>query len=325
MATIITITGDLGSGKSTVSGLLQKHLKYDYIYTGKIMRELADKYNMTTIELNKYAETHPEIDEEIDSTFKSLNNSSNLIVDSRLAWFFIPQSFKVFLKTNLVVSAHRISNDNQRINERYSSKEEAAHKIIERKASENKRYMDLYGANCADITHFNLIIDTSFINPQKAADIILAGYKEWLTSTKFVKAYISPLNLYPTKTIRGEKDDCGMTQNEIWGKKDDCGTMQNEIWGKKDDCGTTQNEMKEKNPVSIVSVNGFDYIVHGHKAVSCAIKNRIDLLPVNYIDENSVTLEGTTCKEEIINTFDRERLKVWEFCHSFEYKIYPVL
>jgi cytidylate kinase len=49
---------------------------------------------MTTTELNKYSETHPEIDAEIDSTFKSLTNSENLIVDSRLAWFFIPNSFK---------------------------------------------------------------------------------------------------------------------------------------------------------------------------------------------------------------------------------------
>ena len=184
MATIITITGDLGSGKSTVSGLLQEHLKYDYIYTGKIMRELADKYNMTTTELNKYAETHPEIDEEIDSTFKSLNNSSNLIVDSRLAWFFIPQSFKVFLKTDLIVSAHRISNDNRRINERYSSKEEAIRSIVERKESENKRYMDLYGVDCTDITNFDLMIDTSFITPQKTVDLVLAGYKEWLTSNE---------------------------------------------------------------------------------------------------------------------------------------------
>ena len=95
MANIITITGDLGSGKSTVAKLLQERLNYDYIYTGKIQRMIADRYNMSTVELNKYAETHPEIDAEIDSTFKSLNNSTNLIVDSRMAWFFLPHAFKI--------------------------------------------------------------------------------------------------------------------------------------------------------------------------------------------------------------------------------------
>jgi len=175
MVKIISITGDLGSGKSTVSGLLCKRLGYDYIYTGKIQREIANRYNMTTLELNKYSETHPEIDEEIDSTFKSLNESSNLIVDSRLAWFFIPKSFKVFLKTDLMVSVNRISDDKQRESEKYLSKEEAVNKIIARKESENKRYMELYGADCSDLSNFDLVVDTSFITPEEVADVIIAA------------------------------------------------------------------------------------------------------------------------------------------------------
>jgi len=178
MAKIITLTGDLGSGKSTVSKLLINQLGYDYIYTGKIQREIADKHNMTTLELNKYAETHPEIDEEIDSTFKSLNNSSNLIVDSRLAWFFIPNSFKVYMKTDLEVSANRILNDSQRKSEKNTSVEETAKNIMERKASENKRYMELYGADCADLSNFDLVIDTSFISPEEVAEVIIAEYRK---------------------------------------------------------------------------------------------------------------------------------------------------
>jgi len=181
MTKIISITGDLGSGKSTVSKLLCEQLNYDHIYTGKIQRAIAQKYNMTTLELNKYAETHPEIDEEIDATFKLLNDSTDLIVDSRLAWFFIPKSFKVFLKTDVIVAANRIVNDNQRENEGYSSKEEAVVKIIARKTSEHKRYMDFYGIDCNDLSQFNLIIDTSFISPEKVADRILATYNAWLT------------------------------------------------------------------------------------------------------------------------------------------------
>lgn len=180
-AKIISITGDLGSGKSTVSNLLRERLNFDYIYTGKIQREIANRYNMTTLELNKYSETHPEIDEEIDSTFKSLNNSADLIVDSRLAWFFIPKSFKVFLKTDISVSADRISDDCQRENEKYSSKEEAVKKIIARKESENKRYMELYGADCSDLSNFNLVIDTSFIPAEKVAQTIITEYNKWLS------------------------------------------------------------------------------------------------------------------------------------------------
>ena len=90
MSGIISLTGDLGSGKSTVSAILCKQLHYEYIYTGQIQRRIAERYAMTTNELNVYAETHPEIDREIDDTFKSLVDANSLIVDSRMAWFFIP-------------------------------------------------------------------------------------------------------------------------------------------------------------------------------------------------------------------------------------------
>jgi cytidylate kinase len=181
MVKIISITGDLGSGKSTVSKLLLERLGYDYIYTGNIQREIAKRYNMTTLELNKYSETHPEIDEEIDATVKSLNNSNNLIIDSRLAWFFIPESFKVFLKTDVEIAAKRISEDNQRKTENYSSEKEAVSKIIARKESEHKRYTELYGIDSLDLSNFDLVIDTSFITPEEVANTIITEYNIWLS------------------------------------------------------------------------------------------------------------------------------------------------
>jgi len=290
MAKIISITGDLGSGKSTVSNLLCKRLGYDYIHTGKIQREIADRYNMTTLELNKYSETHPEIDEEIDSAIKSLNESANIIADSRLAWFFVPKSFKVFLKTNLIISAHRISDDNQRGNEKYSSKEEAASKIIARKASENKRYLELYGASYSDLSNFNLVIDTSFITPEKVAEIILAEYEMWLVSNECSKAFISPTNLYPTQSIHGQNDDYDLNL-----------------------------------PIIAVTINLFDYIFDGHKRTSAAIKNKIDLIPVAFKNENSCFSEGLTYKDAILRSIKPSLFREWEKFNSFKYLIYPTI
>jgi cytidylate kinase len=183
-AKIITLTGDLGSGKSTVSNLLCEKLKYGYIHTGKIQRDIADRYNMTTLELNEYSETHPEIDAEIDSIFKSLNTASHLVVDSRMAWFFIPDSFKVFLKTDIAVAAERISADRQRKNEKYTSPEEAVKNIAARKTSENRRYLELYGANCSDFSSFDLVADTSRTTPEQVAETIIRHYESWLQKTE---------------------------------------------------------------------------------------------------------------------------------------------
>jgi len=282
MSKIISITGDLGSGKSTVSDILCKQLNYEYIYTGKIQREIALKYNMTTLELNKYSETHPEIDEEIDSTFKSLNESTDLIVDSRLAWFFLPQSFKIFLKTNLIVSANRISGDNKRKNEKYSSKEEAVNKIVARKASENKRYIELYGANCSDLSNFNLIIDTSFIAPERVAEIVFAEYNSWMVSGKCSQSFVSPTNLYPTQSISNFESESFKNIQDF--------------------------------PVTVVNIDSFDYIFDGHKRVSYAIKNGIDLIPVIFQNEN----------RSFLNSINQSLFCDWEEFNSFKFLTYPL-
>jgi len=180
MLKIITLTGDLGSGKSTVSAILCRQLGYDYIYTGKIQRDLALKYGMTTVELNRYAETHPEIDHEIDATFKSLSQSSHLVVDSRLAWFFLPDSFKVFLKTDIAVATDRIFHDTKRLNETYETPREAMQNLLERKKSENLRYRTLYGADCENLCNFDLTLDTSKDTPEEVAEKIIVSYQKWL-------------------------------------------------------------------------------------------------------------------------------------------------
>ncbi len=243
MSKIISLTGDLGSGKSTVSAILCKQLNYEYVYTGQIQRRIAERYSMTTNELNVYAETHPEIDQEIDDTFKSLVDAQNLIVDSRLAWFFIPTSFKVFLKTNIIVSARRISGDKGRINENYESMQEAALKIVERKRSEVKRYMQYYNVDCLDFTNYDLIIDTTEIAPDEVCSIILeefALFNEQGTNYQR-KALISPQNLYPTR----------LSDND--------------------------------NAVSVAHYNSFDYIINGHDIVAKSIENSEKLLSVNYL------------------------------------------
>lgn len=285
MAHIISLTGDLGSGKSTISDILCKDLQYEYIYTGKIQREIAERYNMTTTELNKYSETHPEIDEEIDATFRSLNESACLIVDSRLAWFFIPDSFKVFLKTNLTVSAERITNDRKRKSEHYVSTDDAIHNIIERKNSENKRYKELYGADCADLDNFNLVVDTSFVTPRQIADLIITEYRIWKnTGLNGTRAFISPKNLYPTRPVEHVKTK---------------------------GCDTP-------HPVNAASYLSFDYIIDGHKRTSCAINDGISLIPVTFLKSDGILPEK-------LNLVKPDIFHEWEDFHSFRFLRYPVM
>ena len=65
---IISLAGDLASGKGTVSKILMQKLNYGVYRNGEYFRSLAKKMNMTVTEFNKYVVEHPEIDQQIEKS-----------------------------------------------------------------------------------------------------------------------------------------------------------------------------------------------------------------------------------------------------------------
>ena len=62
---IISLGGELASGKGTTSRVLMKRLNYGIYRNGDYFRELAKKMNMDVTTFNIYVENHPEIDRQI--------------------------------------------------------------------------------------------------------------------------------------------------------------------------------------------------------------------------------------------------------------------
>ncbi|MFN0014533.1 MAG: (d)CMP kinase [Saprospiraceae bacterium] len=172
--TKITITGDLGSGKSAVSRLLCERTGFQYVSTGHIQRKLAAEMGIDTLEMNRRADLDPSIDETIDGIFVELGKDQmNYVVDSRLGWFFLPVSFKVYLIADVSVAAERILRDPGRNSEQYQNREEAIEKITARKASENARFLAKYGADCANMDNFDLVVDTTRRSADEVCLLIL--------------------------------------------------------------------------------------------------------------------------------------------------------
>lgn len=182
--TKITITGDLGSGKSAVSRLLCAQAGFQYISTGRIQRRLAAEMGIDTLEMNRRADIDPSIDEKIDSVFVELGKDpERYVVDSRLAWHFLPDSFKVYLRADVRVAAERILGDPTRNSEQYQSLEEAVEKITARKASENARFLTKYGADCTNMANFDLVVDTTRRTPEEVCALILEGLRKHMEAT----------------------------------------------------------------------------------------------------------------------------------------------
>lgn len=62
----LTISGDLASGKSTVAKEVAARLGIRRLTIGDVYRELATQRRLTALEMAHYAESHREIDEELD-------------------------------------------------------------------------------------------------------------------------------------------------------------------------------------------------------------------------------------------------------------------
>ena len=157
---IISLAGDLASGKGTVSKILMQKLNYGVYRNGEYFRSLAKKMNMTVTEFNKYVVEHPEIDQQIEkSAAEYAKDHNNFIIDARLGWYAVPESFKVYLTVDINEAAKRAFYDkNRKDTENLATIEEQKKDMIERSRIENERYWEIYHVRKDNMKNYDLVI-----------------------------------------------------------------------------------------------------------------------------------------------------------------------
>lgn len=179
---IITITGDHASGQGTLSNKLKEKLGYEIYRNGQYVRKLAQEKGMTIVEFQTYLNEHPELDRQIEKSATIYADShDNLIIDAKLGWYAVPDSFKIYLKVDIEVAVKRAFEDvNRKNNEPYSSLEEAKDMILYRHEQETNRWIETYGANRDDMKNYDFILDTTNLTPDEVCIQTLNAYEEWL-------------------------------------------------------------------------------------------------------------------------------------------------
>lgn len=175
----ITITGRLGSGKSSVAKLIAAQRGFEIYSTGVIQRRIAAEMGLTTLEMNRLMNRDNQYDHLLDDTVHrvSIERADDpLLFDSRMAWHFAVKSFKVYLYVDVSVAAHRIMRDNRGSVEHYRSLEDAINQLNDRMQTENVRYRELYGVDNFDFSNYDLVLDTAEISVEETARIILSEY-----------------------------------------------------------------------------------------------------------------------------------------------------
>lgn len=206
----ITITGNLGSGKSSIGKVL-KEQGYEIVSTGNIFRQLAMEKGLSVEEFNKQvneaaARGDRSVDKLIDDTTTKIGKErDHIMFDSRLAWNFVPDSFKVFVITDIDEASRRVFHDSVRANsESYETQEACKKALIHRQEMETVRYQEIYHIDYYDMSNYNLVIESTNASPTEIAEEILK-LLDGFSKNEFDKIMeLNPSSIYPTADAEEE-------------------------------------------------------------------------------------------------------------------------
>ena len=106
-----------------------------------------------------------------------------MIIDARLGWYAVPDSFKVYLRVDVDEAAKRAFNDpNRKETESFATVEEQKADLIKRFNLENERYYNLYGVRKEDMSNYDFVLYTTELTPEEANNKIIEAYEKWLNS-----------------------------------------------------------------------------------------------------------------------------------------------
>ncbi|MCA9365337.1 cytidylate kinase family protein [Candidatus Kaiserbacteria bacterium] len=194
---IITISGKPGSGKSSTADKVAELLGYTRHSSGDIVRNILHDKGMTLSEYNKKAVEDHSLDDEVDERLRSLRNKNDIVVDSRLGFYWIPESFKVYLDLNIEVATARIYKDavtnkmRTKSGEVASSLGDITEIVSDRMNNERNRFKAMYNVDPYNKANFDLVIDTSRHSPQTVALVVFDNYRKWLKTETWHKVQSS--------------------------------------------------------------------------------------------------------------------------------------
>ncbi len=256
MKDIVTLSGDIGGGKSSVAHILKASLDYQLISAGGIQREIAASMGLTTLQLNEWSAKDRSVDDKIDSFTLTLGETSDhIIVDSRLAWHFIPDAYKVFLSVDPLVGAERVF-EASRSDEFHGSLSEALENNLSRTRLEAVRYHTLYGIELRDYRNYDLVVDTSFASPEAVAATIEVGFRARQAGQgdekgkAFAQAWMCPRRLAQLPRASSNSDAAGRTDHA--------------------------------NGVTLVVRDGHFLLASGAVVVASAVRDSVSLIPARF-------------------------------------------
>lgn len=235
----VTISGDIGSGKSTVGQYLAEKLDAELIDCGQLYRAYASQKGMSVLQLNQSEDYS--IDVQIDKDLVRMGKEGkSRVYISRTAWYFIPGAVHVYMTVDPKLAARRVLN-RKTVAEKHDSVDSIIEYNRKRIAEEDARYERMYGITRKHQMAANNVLVC--IGNASAEDVCSAVY-EVLNKGNVI--CFDPRTAVPTKTIKDiDPEYVKMYCEYISGNISEC-------------------------PVEMQFVNGIPYILNGHHRIVAA-------------------------------------------------------
>ena len=166
----ITIFGMAGTGKTSTGKGVAQLIGYKVFSGG----ETAKKMGITLMELEELSKHEDKYDIERDKIIAEFGRThDNFIVEARLAWHFIPDSFKICFLCDFNKRTERIAKREKKDVEVVREETRARERSI------YDRFEKYYGIkDFEDKKHFDMIIDTGTMSLQKVIETIIKELEE---------------------------------------------------------------------------------------------------------------------------------------------------
>ena len=272
----ITITGDIGSGKSTVASIIADKLNMTIVETGELYRKYSNEKGTDVLGQNKSDDWS--IDRKIDTEIQRLGKEmDNTIFVSRLAWHFVPDAINVYLTVNPVLAAKRVLANKSRISEKHSDYKETIKYNAERKTLELNRYKKMYNLDDpSGYTNADIIVAIGKNNVDDVSNCIIRAIQNNEFGT-----FIDPKTCLPTQVIRD------FNPNRLTEYIQDFSKIIDDVYA--------SNSL-------VISYDGLNYYINdGHHRVIALVKNNIKFVRVYGVNNISV-------KPDIFTIYDFEDL-----------------
>ncbi len=192
---IISISGSIGAGKSTVAKKIAKKLGWPRYYIGGLRREKAKERSMTLAEYNKLGEEDPSTDLEVDKYQEELGKKEdNFIIEGRTSWHFIPHSLKIYLEVEEKEGVKRVweelknKENNRNEGKNLDTLEDVIKNIRQRKESDKIRYKKYFDIDVYDKSNYDIVIDTTNLDIEESVQSVYEAIKPYLKKEQVDKS-----------------------------------------------------------------------------------------------------------------------------------------